>query len=315
MAFDTKLNLINNKFEQLSGDTLNLSGTTNINGSIEITSNGEFILADGTQNTGYVLTSDSEGKGTWSSISIASGENITKEINQTSHGFILGDYIGWSGGTYNKAVADGNYDGEFVGLITEVVDSNNFKVTYAGYISGLTGLSASTTYWLSPTVDGEITTTEPNTNGQIAKPILFADSTTSAWILSYPGYIITSGTSATFEVISVACSDEDTALSAESGITTFRMPHDMELLEVRASLTTAPSGSSVVVDVNKNSTSILSTEISIDVGEKTSVTAATPPVISDNSLGDDDEITVDLDQVGSSTAGSGLKIYLIGERI
>jgi hypothetical protein len=60
---------------------------------------------------------------------------------------------------------------------------------------------------------------------------------------------------------------------------------------------------------------VLSTEISIDDGEKTSTTAATPPVISDSALADDAEITIDIDQVGSTTAGSGLKVALIGTRL
>ena len=37
-------------------------------------------------------------------------------------------------------------------------------------------------------------------------------------------------------------------------------------------------------------------------------------VISDSSLADDSEITIDIDQIGSSTAGAGLKVYLIGKR-
>ena len=52
----------------------------------------------------------------------------------------------------------------------------------------------------------------------------------------------------------------------------------------------------------------------IDAGEKTSVTAATPAVISDATLADDAEITVDIDTVGSTTAGKGLKLVMLGYR-
>ena len=61
-------------------------------------------------------------------------------------------------------------------------------------------------------------------------------------------------------------------------------------------------------------TSVLSTVITIDAAEKTSGTAATPaaiggagPALADNAL-----MTVDIDGIGSSTAGTGLKVYLIG---
>ena len=52
--------------------------------------------------------------------------------------------------------------------------------------------------------------------------------------------------------------------------------------------------------------------MTIDAGEKTSTTAATPAVISDANLADDAEITIDIDTIGSTIAGAGLKVALIG---
>ena len=114
--------------------------------------------------------------------------------------------------------------------------------------------------------------------------------------------------------IGLACSDETTALTTGTAKVTFRMPCAMTLTAVRATLTTATVGSTLIVDINEGGTSILSTKLSIDASEKTSTTAATAAVISDSSLADDAEITLDIDQVGSSTAGAGLKIWLIGTR-
>lgn len=113
--------------------------------------------------------------------------------------------------------------------------------------------------------------------------------------------------------IGVACSDETTALSTGAAKATFRVPCDMELTDVRASVTTAPTGAAVVVDINVNNSTILSTKITIDATEKTSLTA-TPPVISSPSLTEDDEVTIDIDTVGSTIAGAGLKVWLIGTR-
>lgn len=114
------------------------------------------------------------------------------------------------------------------------------------------------------------------------------------------------------KVIQLACSDETTALTAGTGKITFRMPHAMTVTAVRASLTTAQAtGVIFTVDINENGVSILSTKLTIDNTEKTSTTAVTAPVISDTSLADDAEITVDIDQVGDGTA-KGLKILLIG---
>lgn len=115
--------------------------------------------------------------------------------------------------------------------------------------------------------------------------------------------------------IQVACSDETTALTTGAGKVTFRTPCAMTVTAVRASLTTAQSSGSIfTVDINEGGTSILSTKLTIDNTEKTSTTAATPPVISDTSLADDAEITVDIDQIGDGTA-KGLKVTIIGTRV
>lgn len=114
--------------------------------------------------------------------------------------------------------------------------------------------------------------------------------------------------------IQLAASDETTAITAGTSKVTFRMPFAMTLTEVRGSLSTAQtSGAIFTVDINEAGTTILSTKLTIDNTEKTSVTAATPPVISDSALLDDAEITIDVDQTGDGTA-KGLKITLKGIR-
>ncbi len=115
--------------------------------------------------------------------------------------------------------------------------------------------------------------------------------------------------------IQLACSDESTALSAGTGKVTFRMPHAMTLTAVRASLTVAGTTSGLTtIDINEGGNSILSTKLTIDLTEKTSTTAATPAVISDASLADDAEITIDIDAISGGATEKGLKVTLIGTR-
>lgn len=117
------------------------------------------------------------------------------------------------------------------------------------------------------------------------------------------------------ENIPIACSDEQTAITAGTAKVSFHMPYAFTLTEVIAGLTTAQvSGSLFTVDVNENGVSILSTKLTIDNGEETSLTAATPPVISDASLAKGSKITIDVDQIGDATA-KGLKVYLVGSRV
>lgn len=113
----------------------------------------------------------------------------------------------------------------------------------------------------------------------------------------------------------ISCSDETTALIAGTGKITWRQPYTLTVTSVSCSLTAAQaSGSIFTVDVNESGTSILSTKLTIDNTEKTSSTAATPPVISDPTLAADSEMSIDIDQIGNGSA-KGLKVILVGRRI
>lgn len=145
--------------------------------------------------------------------------------------------------------------------------------------------------------------------GGSAAPIRLAKGV-DGQVLKMAGGVLAWG--APTQWLPIACSDEKTALSTGAAKVTFRMPFAMTGVTVRASVTTAPTGSVLTVDVNENGASILSTKLTIDAGEKTSTTAAVPAVLSDTVLADDAEITIDIDAIGSTVAGKGLKVYLIG---
>jgi hypothetical protein len=116
------------------------------------------------------------------------------------------------------------------------------------------------------------------------------------------------------EVIAIACGDETTATAAATAVVTFHMPYAFYLTGIKAGVTTAPVGSVLTVDLNEAGSTCLTTKLTIDAGEKTSATAATAAVIggAGPALAADALMTIDVDGVGSSTAGAGLKVYLIG---
>ena len=116
------------------------------------------------------------------------------------------------------------------------------------------------------------------------------------------------------EVIAIACGDEGTDLTTGAAKSTFHMPYGYVLTGFKASVTTAPVGSTLTVDLNEAGSTCLTTKCTIDASEKTSGTAATAPVIggAGPALANNALMTVDIDQIGSSTAGTGLKVYLIG---
>ena len=118
------------------------------------------------------------------------------------------------------------------------------------------------------------------------------------------------------EVFIVSLSDESTNLATGTSKATFNMPFAMTLTAVKATVNTAPVGSTIVVDINEAGSTILTTKLSIDASELTSTSAASSAVIggAGPALADDALITFDIDQVGSSTAGKGLKVTLYGYR-
>ena len=116
------------------------------------------------------------------------------------------------------------------------------------------------------------------------------------------------------ETMTLALSDETTVITTGTAKLTFRMPFAAQLTKIpRASLTNASTSGNPTVDINKNGASILSTKLSIDANEKTSVTAAIAAVLSSSSIADDDELTFDIDTAG--TGAKGLKITLYYKRV
>lgn len=193
---------------------------------------------------------------------------------------------------------------------------------YGGQFNGVTvadstvALTASTTnYVVAHLTTGAVTAATNTTNwtntGTYLK--LFTVVTGASTITSWEDYRQSFGAPATVgaltQYLPVACSDETTAVSTGTAKCTFHMPYTGTITQVWAGLTTAQtSGSIFTVDVNKNGTTILSTKITIDNTESTSLTAATAPVISVSAVTKGDAITIDIDQIGDGTA-KGLKVY------
>jgi hypothetical protein len=116
----------------------------------------------------------------------------------------------------------------------------------------------------------------------------------------------------------IACSDETTALTSGVAKVTFRAPVAFRLTDVSASVTAAPTGSPLIVDINQGGNSVLtSPKLNINAGTLSSRASSSPPsIIADyRDIGQEGQITIDIDQVGSTVAGKGLKVVLIGTRI
>ena len=158
-----------------------------------------------------------------------------------------------------------------------------------------------------PNLTGAITTVEGAVATTLVANAVDSDNYTDASI-----DLAHISTAAKTECISMAVSDNTTALAVGT-VFTFYMPYAMTLTDIKASLLTAPTGAGLIVDVHDSGTTIMGTDkLDIDVSEFHTSTAGTQPALTDTALANNAKIEVIVDQVGSTVAGAGLVIYLIG---
>lgn len=91
----------------------------------------------------------------------------------------------------------------------------------------------------------------------------------------------------------------------------FTMPYGMTVSSVVLRIKTAPTGAALIVDINEGGTTLFSTRPEIAASATTGGSSA---VFSDTVLAKGSEISVDIDQVGSTVAGSSITIQLHGVR-
>lgn len=89
---------------------------------------------------------------------------------------------------------------------------------------------------------------------------------------------------------------------------TFEIQQSLTILEVDLRVKTAPTGAALIVDINKNGTTIFSTRPQIAAAATSGGGSA---VLSVTTLTAGDLITIDVDQIGSTVAGADLTVALI----
>jgi len=91
---------------------------------------------------------------------------------------------------------------------------------------------------------------------------------------------------------------------------TIVIPCDLTIIKAKLVVKTAPTGSSIIVDINKGGVTIFTTQANrpaIADGQTTG-DSGMPDV---TSLAEGDKLTIDVDQVGSVTAGADLTVELV----
>lgn len=85
---------------------------------------------------------------------------------------------------------------------------------------------------------------------------------------------------------------------------------DQTITKAYANVKTAPTGASILIDINVNGTSIWATTQANRLAIAAGATSGTQTSFDTTSLSENDVLTIDLDQVGSTTAGADLTIVL-----
>jgi len=212
-------------------------------------------------------------------------------------------------GAVGKFILAGNTSGTTI--VNAAAVAGTTTITLPGVTDTLAVLGTAQTFTAAQTFNDTTLILAGATSGTTTLKAAAVAGTTIATLPDSTGTIAyKTGIDSPKQSFIIAISDETTAITTGLAKATFRVPAAFTVTEVRASLTTVSSSGLPTFDINENGTTILSTKITIDVSEKTSETAVTPPVISDAVLADDAEITIDIDTAGTGAAGA--KIYIIG---
>lgn len=99
------------------------------------------------------------------------------EITQATHGLAVGECTYFNGTSWVQADASTADKAAYQGVVVEVVDTGTFIMQQVGYMTGLSGLTAGTLYFLQD--DGSLNTTA----GTVSRQVLRAESASTAWLI------------------------------------------------------------------------------------------------------------------------------------
>lgn len=307
-------NSVNNDLS--SGTGLPVTGLANGTDGELITWDASGVAATVSVGTAtHVLTSNGVGLAPTFQAA-AGGGSGSIDVNQVAHGLAVNDVIRLSGvSTYTKAQADSGANAEVVGIVTAVAGVDDFTVQQSGHVTGLTALTANTVYFLSPGTAGLLTATAPTTLGQISRPVLITDTTTSAWIFPYRG-----------NDVEIASQNSQYDIAMSAGYSTAGVKEDIvvqdyahivmartgEFTGESGYIETAPTGADAIVDVEKNGTTIYSTKPEFAAASNT-LTAGVLKTDGTEDFVPGDRITIKVTQIGSTEPGEGLRFTVTGE--
>ncbi len=140
--------------------------------------------------------------------------STTIPINQSSHGFSAGELLSINGsGVFIRAKADDLATAQVVGIVTLVIDSNNFVLATGGAVDVALTTTPGVWHYLSATTAGVFTTTPPSSGGQFVVPVFYGRTASSGILMIQKAQSVITGTG-TFDPVFIPAEVLATATSA-----------------------------------------------------------------------------------------------------
>lgn len=99
-------------------------------------------------------------------------------------------------------------------------------------------------------------------------------------------------------------------LAVATGVARLYFEETLTIKSVRASVGTTPAGSTIIIDVNKNGSTIFSTQANRPTIAIAGSTSGLITNMNTTSIVSGDYLTIDIDQVGSTSAGADLTVQV-----
>lgn len=101
------------------------------------------------------------------------------------------------------------------------------------------------------------------------------------------------------------------SLVASTNLTPLLLAHRaLTIVKAYAAVKTAPTGADLIIDINKNGTSIWATTQANRLKILANATTGQQTSFDTTTLTEADQLTLDIDQIGSTISGSDLTVYL-----
>lgn len=143
----------------------------------------------------------------------SSSNELNQLVNETGHGFAVGDVLRFNGTIFVKAQANSLVNCQGVVIVSLVSSVDSFYVTQIGWVNDLTAtFVAGTQYYVDPAVAGALTSVQPTSTGQIYLPCFVADDDHSGYFYTSSGIAISSPTEFNWTVVTT-----NTTLATNNG--------------------------------------------------------------------------------------------------